>query len=283
MKPSFPVRDKLLRRCRPLLGTFVEVTAPDEPAIAAGFAAIAEVQQLLSAHDPASELSRLNRLGFGQPVALDALTCLVLRRALHWAEASGGGFDPTIGGLMAARGLLPADHTSLPVDPAANWRDVHVDGHSARFSRRLRLDLGGIAKGLAVDRAIDAIRASGAECALVNAGGDIRAFGPDPWLVSVVTPGSRQPLAVVELDNAALATSAGHDDDGKLNMDHLVGACSGIASVTVQAPSAMDADALTKILLSDSPRAAHCLALVGASALQITQDGRVVPHHHKDF
>lgn len=282
MMPSFQIMGELERRCRPLLGTFVEITAPHEKAIAAGFATIVKVQSLLSAHDPVSELSAVNRLGHRRSVTVDPWTAEVLQRALFWAEASCGAFDPTLGGLMAARGLLARNDSLLPLDPQANWRDVHLTNREVWLDRPLRLDLGGIAKGFAVDCAIDAMRAVGIQCGLVNAGGDIKGFGPEAWPVTIAMPGSREPLAMVELQNAALATSAGHDASGGLDMRHLAGASPAIASVTVEAASAMDADALTKILVSATLKSAVCLGLAGASALTIFVDGRVIPFELKE-
>ncbi|WP_022682603.1 FAD:protein FMN transferase [Sphingobium bisphenolivorans] len=275
---SLPIRDKLVRRCRPLLGTYVEISAPCMDAIAAGFAAIAEVQQLLSAHDDSSELAAISRLAHRQPVAISALTATVLDRALFWAKESAGSFDPTLGRLMAARGLLPQDDSLPSADHHANWRDVELDERSVRLARPLRLDLGGIAKGFAVDRAVIAMRTAGASCGLVNAGGDIRAFGSSPWSITIAAPGSRLPLGTVELLNAALATSADHGEATAIGSKHLAGASPMLASISVEASSAMDADALTKILMADSPHARHCLRQADATALRIFRDGRIIPY-----
>ena len=91
------------RRARPLLGTFVEIAAraSDETvlrrAIAVGFIAVAEVQRLMNLHDPASEVSRLNREAGRRKVALHRWTLAVLRAAQKFAEESGGAFDVTVG------------------------------------------------------------------------------------------------------------------------------------------------------------------------------------------
>jgi FAD:protein FMN transferase len=265
----------MVRRCRPLLGTFVEITASDEGLCEAGFSAIVEVQRLLSAHDPASELSAINRTAHLRPVAVHRWTEAVLRRALFWAEASDGTFDPTVGGLMAARGLLPADSGAPAVDPLANWHDVRLQDGAVHFGRPLRLDLGGIAKGFAVDCAVDAMRDAGADCGFVNAGGDVRAFGGSPWTVTIVSPGSRRPLAIVTLRDAALATSAPHAGRSRLDIRHLLTADGTNISVSIEAPSAMDADALTKILMAGVQERHHYLELAGASALLIAADERI--------
>ena len=275
MTRSLPTTDKMIRRCRPLLGTFVEIAVSDGALIDVGFAAIVQAQRLLNAHDPTSELSAINRTAHIRPVFVHSWTETVLRRALFWASASEAAFDPTVGGLMHMRGLLPTD-TSVPrPDPAAGWRDVHIANGAVELGRPLRLDLGGIAKGFSIDCAVDAMRDAGADRGLVNAGGDMRAFGPRPWPITIVAPASRRPLANVALCDSALATSAGHAGPHLLDMRHLAGASGTTLSASVEARSAMDADALTKIMLSGCPNALCCLDLAEASALLISDDGRI--------
>src|SRR5690349_5171700 len=90
-----------ITRCRPLLGTFVEVTCDSARATGAAFDAIAQVHALMSAHDPDSELSRINRFAHRRPIAVHPWTAAVLVRALFWARASKGGFDPVRAGTHA--------------------------------------------------------------------------------------------------------------------------------------------------------------------------------------
>jgi len=103
-----------IRRCRPRLGTFVEITARGgdvralESAVNSAFESIASVQRLMSVHDPRSELSRVNRLAHDQPVKVTGATFAVLTRAVEMAACSGGAFDFTIGATLARWGFLPA-------------------------------------------------------------------------------------------------------------------------------------------------------------------------------
>jgi thiamine biosynthesis lipoprotein len=264
-------------RCRPLLGTFVEIVADMPEAIDLAFAAVAHVHGLMSAHLVDSELSQINRFAHLRPVPVTAWTQAVLTRALHWSGFSGGSFDCVRAGAAAlTSGRLPR-HPDQPVPSARGWQAIHIADQTIRLDEPACLDLGGIAKGFAVDMAIEAIQAAGASRGLVNAGGDLRGFGPDPWPVSVVDPRTRQPLVGVELTNAAMATSAGLPGaSGRLSFDHLADTSDRWISVTVKAPTAMDADALTKIVWAGGV-VSGVLHSVSAQAFAIRADGRVEP------
>lgn len=252
-----------------MLGTFVEIAAEGEEAVEAGFGAIAAVHGLMSAHDPDSELSRLNREGV---LDLNPWTASVLGRALYWAEASAGLFDPTVGALMQAVGLIPRHPGQPDADPGAGWRDVVLDQGRAQLARPCVLDLGGIAKGFAADRAAEAMQQAGAPRGLINAGGDLRAFGAQAWPVAVAEPGRRRPALRLRLRNRGVATSALLP--GRAGARHLPRRSRDWASATVVAACAMDADALTKIVLADPPTLRACLAAAGARAVRLSSSGR---------
>jgi thiamine biosynthesis lipoprotein len=260
----------MIRRCRPLLGTFVEITSDDSAVIGAGFAAIARVHALMSAHEAGSELSRINCIGHLEPVPVSEETREVLARALGWWRRSAGLFDVVKAGARSlADGRIPR-HLSQPNPEAANSSAIILEGRFVRLTSPACLDVGGIAKGYAVDRAVAAMRRSGARCGLVNAGGDLFGFGPDAWAVSVVDPLRRSPAVEVRLRDGALATSACIDGASA----HLPHGCDW-TSVTVRAPNACDADALTKIIWGGSPHSTDLLGRAGAYAFGIEADGHV--------
>jgi FAD:protein FMN transferase len=252
----------VLRRAKPLLGTLVEIAAcaPDaaieRAACDAAFAAIADVHRLMSFHEPTSDVSRLNRAAHARPIAVDPRTAAVLRRARAIGALSGGAFDCTIGARMVALGLLPRDAAEGAAD-GASFRDVLVGADDrVRFRRPLAIDLGGIAKGYAVDLAVEALVRAGAEAGCVNAGGDLRVFGDRNWPVAIRHPdGSGAAVALPPLRNRALATSA----DSFARRGHVIDPATGHTrprpiSVSVIAPSCMDADALTKVVwLAEHP------------------------------
>jgi thiamine biosynthesis lipoprotein len=276
----------MLRRARPWLGTLVEIgvdgldPARAAVAIEAAFVEVACVHRCMSFHCADSDLGRLHAARVGAPVEVDAHTVAVLRCALRVAQASRGAFDPTKAALFVAQGRLPAPVSAFLPDPAASWRDIElIDARHVRLRRALWLDLGGIAKGYAVDCAIAILRAAGAPQAVVNAGGDLRVIGRRTERVLLrVAPDS--PVHAIELSDGAVASSASSslwrfDCSARRvrtpSADRRSEACSG---VSVVAPSCMVADALTKVVLAaEVNTAAAVLAAFDAQALQHFNDG----------
>lgn len=271
-----------IRRARPWLGTFVAIRvgglaeADALGAIDAAFAEVAAVHRLMSFHERDSDLSRLHRAAVSAPVPVDARTCEVLEAALTIAEESHGCFDPTIAAQLVAWGLLPKPTSSGTPDPQATWRDIELlDGSRVRFRRPLWLDLGGIAKGYAVDRALAVLRGSGATMGCVNAGGDLRRFGARPERVELrLAAGSDAALPSVDLTDAAVATSivdAARDHlDRRWRSGHL-NARTGRSiraqrAVSVVAETCIVADALTKVVLADARLGERLLRRHRASA-----------------
>jgi thiamine biosynthesis lipoprotein len=263
-----------------MLGTFVEIRveglsdAAALQAINSAFAEVATVHRLMSFHEADSDLARLHRTRAGTCVRVDTRTREVLECVLQIAAVSSGIFDPTVAAQQVARGYLPRPDSPFTPEPNASWRDIEfVDHDGVRLRRPLWLDLGGIAKGYAVDRAIDILRASGTAQACVNAGGDLRIFGAraEPVQVRIDRSGTQQRL--VELANAAFATSARerHDDDVRSSMSHLHGvtrvAVDSAKTVSVIAERCMIADALTKVVLAgDAAITRNTLAAFAAHA-----------------
>jgi len=261
-----------LTRCRPLLGTFVEITGDEGAAIEAAFAAIERVHELMSAHQPDSDVSRINCFAHERAVQVHPWTAAVIERALYWSKQSGGAFDIVAAGAAAVdSGYLPR-HSAQPKPECRSWTGLRVADCSVGIAAPGCIDIGGIAKGFAVDRAVDAMKAAGSQCGLVNAGGDIAGFGRQPWPVQVVEPATRQAVANVAVVNGAVATSSVQPDG---SAPHLPMRSAGLRSATVCAPNATDADALTKVLLSGSPLAAICLELVEARAFVIDDSGSI--------
>lgn len=270
-----------LRRARPLLGTLVEVrlTAPTPAkaarALQAAFAAIERVQALMSFHDPASELSRLNRDGAVRSVRVHSWLHTILRRAQELHAATGGLFDIAVAPALVRNGWLPRIGSGRAAARATTADIVLLTGNRVRFRRPLLIDLGGIAKGFAVDRAVTALRRAGATAGIVNAGGDLRVFGPRAEPVHVrlpESPGELIPLG--NLRNTAIATSAHYYAQRRVQ-----GAlCAPIfhpihrrfapeaRSVSVQVRDCWLADALCKVVWLAGPDARPVLESHGARA-----------------
>ncbi len=270
-----------LRRARPLLGTLVEITAHGEReaelnhAVNSAFAAVARVHKLMSFHEPSSDVGRVNRLAHRVAVRVHPWTWKVLEAAQQLSHSTAGAFDVTIGGELVHLGYLPFS-APIRLDPRACWRDVRLlPGSRVRFARCLLIDLGGIAKGFAVDRAVDCLQARGACAGLVNAGGDLRAFGSVAWRVHVrhpADPGRLIPFA--DLATGALATSAGYFSRRVERGEAVTPVIDGVRrtatnatfSATVNASNCMLADALTKLVLLRGPRARGLVRRLGGHA-----------------
>jgi len=258
----------IVRRARPLLGTYVEISvegldvASAARAIDEAFAEIAAVHRLMSFHEAGSDLDRLHRARIGDRIGVDARTHEVLTWSIRMASASAGRFDPTVAAQQVARGLLPRPASAWSPDAAADWRDIELfDSHQVRLARPLWIDLGGIAKGYAVDRAVDVLVCAGARQLCVNAGGDLRIAGGRAESIHVRTPAGICALPGVELPNGALATSAEAASRG--------GARGTQRIVSVVAPLCVVADALTKVVLAgDNAISRRVLAQFAAQAVQ---------------
>lgn len=280
-----------LRRARPLLGTLVEieVTGTDEPAlrlaVAAAFYEIARVHGLMTFHDIGSDVGRLNRTAAQAPVQVAPDTFAVLEMAAAIHAASGGAFDIAVAPQLVARGRLPNLHGSPLPAAAGSTRDIVLSSACmVRFARPLAIDLGGIAKGYAVDRAIERLAGMPAVArALVNAGGDLRVAGGGEVPIHVRHPlRAGQLLPPILLADSALASSAvdGPGPDEAALGPHVLrlhpDAAPRFAAASVCAPTCMVADALTKVVLAGVPACGAILQRLGASALAVGWDGELL-------
>lgn len=270
-------------RAQPLLGTLVSIRvrglapALAQPLINDAFAVVGEIHRLMSFHEADSDLSRLNRDACTKSVKVDRRTFEVLTVALELSARSGGVFDVAVGERLAAWGYLPASHLGPRPKAGASWRDIELlAGGRVRFHRPLWIDLGGIAKGYAVDAAIERLVGGGAAQVLVNAGGDLRVAGPDPERIFLRLP--RIPsdglVPAVDLTNAAMASSSGREH-ARTHQRHRVGPHIhartrrpvGLSTfVSVVSDRCVHADGLTKIVLAKGIRSAAILKTFNATA-----------------
>jgi len=262
-----------IRRARPLLGTFVEIAVAGAPvaameaAVEAAFAAVATVHRLMSFHEPDSDVSRLNRAGAAGPIRIHDWTYRVLETALDIHRRSAGVFDVAVAPALQRPGmqLLP--------------------GNQVRFAHHdVKIDLGGIAKGFAVDRAIETLRRHGMPESLVNAGGDVAAFGAHSHAIDIRDPRRPdRPMCQVALRDAALASSAGRFDpvrSGDVLAPAVVDPATAmpvraVHGATVCATSCIIADALTKVVMNAGEAASPVLHHYGAHALFVSAQGCV--------
>ena len=220
----------------------------------------ARVEECCSRFDPSSELRRMGH-HVGHPFAASEILFEATRFALAVARASDGAFDPTVGTTMESLGYDVAWQTGerapsrLPVDATVSWRDIELDEaeHTITLLRPLVLDLGAVAKGLAVDLA--AAELADLEHFAIDAGGDLYLAGhnsrDEPWRVGVRHPrDASTQIACLRISGAAVCTSGDYErrlpaGDAHHIVDPRLGSsASGAVSVTVVAPRAMVADAL---------------------------------------
>jgi thiamine biosynthesis lipoprotein len=249
-----------LGRLRLAMGTWVaiEATAESEPTVAraieAAFAAVSEVERRMHPEREGSDLARINSAPLRVRTPIHASTWEVLRLAKRLNQLTRGVFDPC---LPQRRGRL----TDLKVSGASAGSQPWVLRRAP-----LALDLGGIAKGYAIDRAIAALRAAACSAGAVNAGGDLRLFGARRE--TILLRHRDQGYQALLLQDAALAVS--DLDEPRRPPEHRgyyvrTGAAgAGRRYAAVQAPDAMTADALTKcVLLCSEACASRTLSELG--------------------
>lgn len=208
-------------------------TANVPQAIAAALDEVDRLDRLMSHYKPASPLSRLNREAAQQAVKTDAELFDFLAECLRYSRLSDGAFDVTVGALMKAWGFFRGEgrFPSASELAAARARTgyqhllLNDSDHSVHFAQPgLELDLGGIAKGYAVDRAIAILKQRGIQTALVNAGGStLYGLGAPPdsptgWPVQIQDPlDARRVARTIQLKNRALSVSGSYEKFFELN------------------------------------------------------------------
>lgn len=283
-----------IKRCQPLLGTFVEITVegPQDEArlqadVSKAFELIRTVNRLMSFHDGDSDVSRLNRCAHIAPLRVHPWTWQVIESALKLSADTEGAFDITVAPKLVKWGYLPRHHSFSTLSEAARWADVELlDRSRIGFRTPLQIDLGGIAKGFAVDKAIDWLSTRGMTAAVVNAGGDLRVLGSGPHELAIRHPAApiEEKLPAVML-RPAVATSAAYfaqKRSGLAKVSPIVHPRTGKplrsnVSVSVFAPTCIQADALTKaVLLAPQALWNQVLQKANSLALFITRQGEQV-------
>lgn len=266
-----------LSRCKPLLGTYVEVSLQAEISQRdlielshQAFDAINNIHQKMSFHEPTSELSRINRLASKEVVPISPEMFAVLKEAIFLSKASKGLYDISVAGRLVKDKALP--DPQLILDNSACWRDIELTDHSIYFHKPLLIDLGGIAKGFAVDKAIacleDKVEAT------INAGGDLFMTH---WQGQSSFVRQASLAREIPMQAPALATSGNYFLDTHLSVIYPPEnprPKESMNSYCVFADTCMRADALTKIAYLD-PTAGMLIRELGATALEIDPEGTI--------
>ena len=257
---------------------------------------IQALEGLLSVTDEGSQISALNR---GERVDLAPEAAQLLREALALCADTGGALDITIYPVVRAWGFttgshrVPSGQELSDLLERVDYTRVALQGDTLTLPEGVELDLGGVAKGYASDRAAALLRQAGADCALLDLGGSIQTIGAspdgDPWRVGIRDPlgeGAGDYCALVEVTGQAVVTSGMYEryfeQDG-VRYGHIIDpstgrpADSGLASVTVVAPSAALADGLSTALfvMGGEAAAQYWREREGFDFVLIWEDGSV--------
>jgi thiamine biosynthesis lipoprotein len=271
---ALPARAAWIDRTEAIMGTrvYVQLWADDpakgNAALDAVMAEMRRIDALMSHYKPDSQISLINQGAALEPVQVDPELFDLIKLSTHFSEITQGAFDIT----YASVGYLynyplhvhPTEEQIRAALPGVNWRNLEFDAarHTIRFGHAgMRIDLGGIAKGYAVDRGVAILKARGIEHALVTAGGDSRLLGDRlgrPWLVSIAHPddphNSDKVVTRIPLSDAAVSTSGDYeryfDEDG-VRYHHIIDPHTGhsankVRSSTIIGPTATQTDGLSK-------------------------------------
>ena len=282
-------RRRLVRHQIPTMGTLAELAVVHRNekyargALAAAASELKRVEALMTRFERTSDIGRANLLAGDTRVSVSAETARIVARALEWAKATDGAFDPAIARVVdlwdvKARHSLPPHDA---VERLANrnlYRRIDVDADDRSASVFVRepdaaIDLGGIAAGYGVDRAVAVLRDWGIRDGFINVGGDIYALGhnadDEPWDVGIRSPSDPAQLSGrVALSDAAIATSGDYEQGftlGTRRYHHIMDPhtaeprVSVLHSVTITAPSCLEADAATTAVFGWQPAVAQLL------------------------
>ena len=274
-----------------------EDRAAGEAAIDAVMADMRHVDEAMSTFKPTSEVSKVNAQAADGPVPISPDLFSLLSTALEYSRITEGAFDITyasVGYMYDFRAhVRPSEQQIHAALPAINYRHVVLDPEhqTVHFTQHgVRIDLGGIAKGWAVDRGIEILKARGYTHALVNAGGDSRVIGDrmgEPWVIGISDPNHPERFFTrIPLSDTAYSTSGDYEryyDENGVRYHHIIDPHTGhsaskVRSATVIAPTATRTDGLSKTAFVLGPQEALRIysTLPDVEAILVTPDGRVL-------
>jgi thiamine biosynthesis lipoprotein len=299
---SAGVQAEWLYREEAIMGTrcAVELWSEDrtagDAAIDAVFAEMRRIDAAMSTYKPDSEISRVNAQAAKGPVVVSKELFDLVETANQYSKLSNGVFDITyasVGYLYDYRAHVRPDGAAIDKALASvDYRQLKLDAakRSIAFGKPgMRIDLGGIGKGHAVDRGIGILQGRGIAHAMVNAGGDTRVIGDrrgKPWVIGIRHPDRKDEVALrIPLEDAAFSTSGDYEryfDEGGVRYHHIIDPKTGqsphaVRSVTVIASTATRTDGLTKsvFILGAKEGIALIDRLEDADAIVIDAAGKV--------
>ncbi|MDO8343595.1 MAG: FAD:protein FMN transferase [Cellvibrio sp.] len=271
-----------------------------EQAVAAVMAEMHRIDKHFSPYIETSELYRANQLApkssAQKPLSISPELAAIIEKSLHYSQLSDGAFDITFASLARyydyRNKLSPSERQREELLPAINYRLIHLDtkNNTLWFEHpKLYIDLGGIAKGYAVDNAIEILQSFGVKHASVGAGGDSRVIGDKfgrPWLVGIKNPRADAVAITLPLEDVAVSTSGDYEryfiDDKGERVHHIINprtgkSTNGINSVTIIGPLGFDTDPLsTSVFVMGAEKGMALInRLPGFDAVIISSEGKV--------
>jgi thiamine biosynthesis lipoprotein len=264
------------KRTDAIMGTriYVEIwdtdSAHGEASIDAVMAEMRHIDDLMSHYKPESQLSQINQHAADAPVVVDKELFDLIKLSTHYSEITEGAFDITyasVGYLYNyPKHIRPTEEQIKAALPAVNWRNMKFDDahHSVFFEHKgMRIDVGGIGKGYAVDRGIEILQKRGIQHAVVTAGGDSRIIGKRiaadgserEWLVAIRHPDDPNKVVTrIPLSDAAMSTSGDYEryfDENGVRYHHIIDPRTGhsasmVRSATIIGPTATQTDGMSK-------------------------------------
>ncbi|AUM14821.1 hypothetical protein Kalk_02810 [Ketobacter alkanivorans] len=253
------------------------------------------INQLMSPYIDTAELARINREAADHPVSVSTELFKLIQKSNYYSQVSGGAFDITFASLghrFDYRNRVRPDEAQQKAAAALiDYRQLKLNAaeQTIAFAKPgMRIDLGGIAKGYAVDNAVAILQQAGVNNAVVTAGGDSRLIGDHrgrPWMLGIKHPRGEEHVITVPLSNAAISTSGDYeryfDADG-VRFHHIIDPAQGdsareLLSVSILANQSIDADALSTTVFVLGPEKGMKLvnSLAGISAILIDRTGKV--------
>jgi thiamine biosynthesis lipoprotein len=300
---SLPLRAEWRDRTDAIMGThiYVEVwnddAAKGDEGIEAVMAEMRRIDELMSHYKPESQLSHINARAAQEPVQVDPELFDLIKLSTHYSVITEGAFDITyasVGHLYDyPHHVKPTEEQIKAALPGVNWRNMLLDPvhHTVRFERPgMRIDLGGIGKGYAVDRGIAVLQARGFKHALVTAGGDSRIIGDRmgrPWVVGIRNPDDKDKVVTrIPIVNSAMSTSGDYEryfDEGGVRYHHIIDPRTGhsaskVRSATILGPTATETDGMSKTAFVLGPEKA--LEIINRmpqyDAIFVTPEGKIL-------
>ncbi|MDP7141140.1 MAG: FAD:protein FMN transferase [Candidatus Woesearchaeota archaeon] len=294
------VQETNLTKTRELMGTIVSITVIDKDTVKASqsidlaFTEIERINSLMSHYNNQTQVGILNNEGILKNPDTELIN--ILRQSEYYSALSNGAFDITVQPLLELytnsfqkTGKPPSEKEIKTTLSLVNYQDILIEETSISFDKTgMRITLGGIAKGYAVDKAIGVLKANNIDSALINAGGDIRAIGnkgKEDWSIALRNPRDEQDyITIINLNNKAVATSGDYERYFvDKSQHHIINPKTGksaldLISVTILAEKAVDADALaTSVFVLGADKGLALIeSLSGVEGLLITEEKEVI-------